>query len=125
MSRYSILAAAALVLLQAVHVIAVIVVTRINPEKSAPAGNVAMFIYGADLVSPTIAVIGVTACASHDYISANIFSCNAVPPGVGASIPVKASISQTSNQSSVSNFFSDLLQYWLLFLLPWPIFLPL
>ena len=82
------------------------VVTRINPVKSSPAGGSAMFIYGSNLDTPTVAIIGSTTCTSHEYIAASVFSCNEVPKGVGASIAVAAS--NSNGQSSVSNFFSYL-----------------
>ena len=82
------------------------VVTRINPVKSAPAGGSAIFIYGSNLDTPTVAKIGATVCSSHEYIASSVFSCNSIPPGVGASISIEAS--NNLGQSSVSNFFSYL-----------------
>ena len=88
--------------------LAVPVVTRISPVKSSPSGGSALFIYGSNLDTPTVAIIGSTTCSNSnlEYIASTVFSCSAIPPGIGASVPVEAS--NSDGQSSVSNFFSYL-----------------
>ena len=86
--------------------LAVPVVTRISPVKSSPSGGSAIFIYGSNLDTPTVAKIGSTTCSNHEYIASTVFSCSAIPPGIGASVPVEAS--NSDGQSAVSNFFSYL-----------------
>jgi hypothetical protein len=96
---------AVLLLLQSAHCNAAIV-TRINPDRSAPAGGAAMFIYGSNLEDPTVASIGLTNCESYDYIASFVFACNAIPRGVGANIYVQ--VSNSAGQSSLANVFSYL-----------------